>query len=187
MSYQEMALDVLQTLDSQEIHSKVVLIGHSMGGKVAQMLALMHPERIAGVVVLDIAPVDYWQKPQEQHWNTVETIIHAIHRVAGDTSLVSKRDIQVSLQPTIPDPALLAFVMTNYDTTKKQWKINIESIVDQLQNLAGFDVSPDRQYHGDVFFVHGGQSRYVRHAHIEQIASFFPNHMLTTIRGVGHW
>merc|ERR1712194_786161 len=43
------------------------------------------------------------------------------------------------------------------------------------------------QYEGDVFFIHGGASRFVRHSHISTIAPFFPNHMLTTLRGIGHW
>lgn len=45
----------------------------------------------------------------------------------------------------------------------------------------------ETQYNGDVFFIHGGASRFVRHTHMKTIASFFPNHMLTTIRGAGHW
>jgi esterase len=42
-------------------------------------------------------------------------------------------------------------------------------------------------YDGDVFFIHRGASCFVRHSHIATVASYFPNHMLTTIRGVGHW
>ena len=42
-------------------------------------------------------------------------------------------------------------------------------------------------YPGDAFFIHGGQSKFVRHAYMDTIASYFPNHMLTTIRGAGHW
>jgi pimeloyl-ACP methyl ester carboxylesterase len=40
---------------------------------------------------------------------------------------------------------------------------------------------------GDAFFIHGGQSRFVRSSHIPTIASYFPNHLLTTVRGAGHW
>ena len=74
----------------------------------------------------------------------------------------------------------------------------------QLDSIAGFDVhdqamdegivtaveesSPSKYtYDGDVFFIHGGASRFVRSSHLSTITSFFPNHMLTTIRGVGHW
>ena len=61
MSYQEMALDVLHVMDREGLQ-QVVLVGHSVGGKVAQTLALLYPERIAGLVVLDIAPGHRRQK-----------------------------------------------------------------------------------------------------------------------------
>lgn len=36
-----------------------MLLGHSMGGKVAAMTALLHPEAVKGLVIMDIAPVSY--------------------------------------------------------------------------------------------------------------------------------
>src|SRR5438128_11333920 len=37
----------------------VTLVGHSLGGKVAMVLALRSPELVARLCVVDIAPVDY--------------------------------------------------------------------------------------------------------------------------------
>ena len=48
-----MAQDVVNFLTSQNIE-KVILVGHSMGGKVAQALALLYPQFVEGLVVLDI-------------------------------------------------------------------------------------------------------------------------------------
>lgn len=39
--------------------SEAVLVGHSMGGKAAAMTALLHPEVVRGLIVMDIAPVSY--------------------------------------------------------------------------------------------------------------------------------
>ena len=58
MSLEEMAMDVVAYMDRQG-HDKCVLVAHSIGGKVAQTLALLYPERVEGLVVLDIAPVTY--------------------------------------------------------------------------------------------------------------------------------
>eukprot|EP00980_Cylindrotheca_fusiformis_P011197 scaffold2563_cov124-Cylindrotheca_fusiformis.AAC.28 len=183
MSYQAMAQDVLEFLNEQSIE-KVVLVGHSMGGKVAQAMSLMHPDRVEGLVVIDIAPVEYART--DPHWKAVEDILHAIHAVGPEPR--SKMELDKLLRPTIPDPALRAFVMTNYDSKKKGWKIPVGTIVQELHSIAGFDVPPETTtYDGDVFIINGGQSRFVRHAYMDQIAEFFPNHMLTTIRGAGHW
>lgn len=166
-----------------------------MGGKVAQALALLYPDLVAGLVVLDIAPVTY-SREEDPHWRAVEDILRAVHEViedAKETGLeTTKRDIDISLRKAIPDPALRAFVLTNYDSRSNRWKIPISTMVEELERIAGFDLTVGEltlssTYDGDVFIINGGQSRFVRHAYMDQIASYFPNHMLTTIRGSGHW
>ncbi|KAL7435881.1 hypothetical protein ACHAXH_005236 [Discostella pseudostelligera] len=236
MSYTEMARDVLAFMDKNTQHEKAVLVGHSMGGKVAQSLALMHPERVAGLVVLDIAPVRYYSGQKEgsdgegssgsgsgsgdgSGWKAVEEIVRSVAQIdLNKGQYTTKRDVDAALRQggALEDPALRAFVLTNLeqvrstdeDTAPLRWKINWDGIVKELDRIAGFDVhgqvldgvvsfeddgaasqsnNNNLQYAGDVFFIHGGASRFVRHSHISTIASYFPNHMLTTIRGVGHW
>jgi pimeloyl-ACP methyl ester carboxylesterase len=151
-------------------------------------VALLRPDRIGGLAVLDIAPVQYTD--DEPHWKAVVEIINTL----SSTNLqpgMSKRDVDIQLQSAIADPALRAFCLTNYDQKSGKWNVNINSIASQLETLAGFDLQDaqvtEQQYTGDSFFIHGGQSRFVRLKHIDTIAQYFPNHMLTTIRGAGHW
>jgi pimeloyl-ACP methyl ester carboxylesterase len=183
MTYTAMAKDVLEFMNSQGLE-KAVLIGHSMGGKIAQAMSLLYPERVDGLVVLDIAPVEY--SSNDPHWKAVEDIMHAMRSVE-DASTKAVLDKQ--LRTSIPDPNLRAFVLTNYDARSKGWKIPVSTICNQLDCIAGFDVTKvtSNCYEGDVFIIHGGQSRFVRHAYMDRIAELFPNHMLTTIRGAGHW
>jgi len=55
MSYEAMVADVIAWMDGQGI-ARAALMGHSMGGKVAMLLACRHPERVERLVVVDIAP-----------------------------------------------------------------------------------------------------------------------------------
>lgn len=182
MAYMDMAADVVQFLDRHQMES-AVLVGHSMGGKVAQTVALTAPDRVDGLVVLDIAPVQYTD--DDAPWKAVVDILFLLDKIpVGST----KKQVDQLLLPTIPDPALRAFILTNWDAKESNWKIPISSIVQQIEALASFDIDPAvHQYHGDVFLIHGGQSRFVRHAYMERIGEFFPNHLLTTIKGAGHW
>jgi len=198
MTYQEMAGDVLHLMDTLQL-SKAIIVGHSMGGKVANMIALTHPDRVAGLVVLDIAPVRYCPT-QDKPWLAVKTIVDSLAALPL-TPGKTKMDIDKELRETVEDPALRAFVLTNLDqqrpsNSKEQiqlqltWKINIASISSQLDVIAGFDMVSSNDpavYNGDTFIIHGGASRFVRSSHMQTIANYFPNHMLTTIRGAGHW
>jgi esterase len=188
-----MAMDVLAFLD-QHNHSQVVLVGHSMGAKVASTLALLYPDRVAGLVVLDMAPVTY--SNDDVAWKAVRDILHVLADL-DITTCKTKRDVDLLLRPTLPDPALRAFVLTNLQQQQKllssssphlSWKIPLTWMREELPTLAGFpEVTNSRQYEGDAFFIHGGQSKFVRNVHLSKIAALFPNHMLTTVRGAGHW
>jgi len=215
MSYSQMARDVVSFMDkvSEFEGEQAVLVGHSMGGKVAQSLALMFPERVAGLVVLDIAPVRYYSDVARDDsggsaWKAVEDIVKSCATIdLNNGEYTTKRDVDAVLRNgMLEDPALRAFVLTNLEQLRDgdvplRWKINWDGIVNELDSIASFDVHDQDtttdevdeedvshlQYDGDVFYIHGGASRFVRHSYISTIASYFPNHMLTTIRGVGHW
>ena len=58
INYQLMAEDVLETLSSLNVH-KFVVVGHSMGGKIAMKLADLAREQTEKLVVLDITPIQY--------------------------------------------------------------------------------------------------------------------------------
>jgi len=201
MSYRDMARDIIHFLDSHNME-KSILVGHSMGGKVAQATALLYPERVDGLVVLDIAPVEY--TTNDANWKAVHDIVHVLKKaVPVGQPGVTKRQVDQLLAKSggaLADPALRAFCLTNLDfekdpdgSTVAKWKIHLDGIVSQLDELAGFDIhekehhSAHPAYDGDTFFIHGGQSRFVRHAHMDTISKYFPNHLLTTIRGAGHW
>ncbi len=53
-SREDLAADVIGTLDARGIE-RAVLVGHSMGGIVSMATALLHPDRIAGLVLLGTA------------------------------------------------------------------------------------------------------------------------------------
>eukprot|EP00593_Proboscia_inermis_P016509 CAMPEP_0171303432 /NCGR_PEP_ID=MMETSP0816-20121228/12938_1 /TAXON_ID=420281 /ORGANISM="Proboscia inermis, Strain CCAP1064/1" /LENGTH=187 /DNA_ID=CAMNT_0011782655 /DNA_START=566 /DNA_END=1129 /DNA_ORIENTATION=- len=168
-----------------------------MGGKVAQAVALLYPKLVSGLCIIDIAPVEYTPE-NDGSWRAVKLIIDALVSLDLDGRPgVTKKDIDLDLRKTVEDPALRSFVLTNIDMDRStgvlRWKINLDAITNQLDIIAGFDLGENSnfehplQYEGDTFFINGGASRFVRSVHMKTIADYFPNHMLTTIRGAGHW
>ncbi|CBN78297.1 conserved unknown protein [Ectocarpus siliculosus] len=210
MTYVDMANDVLGFLADKGL-SEAVLIGHSMGGKAAAMTALLHPQVVKGLVVMDIAPVSY-SMVDATNWGETQKIIEAIHKMPLE-GVTSRRDADELLAKDIVDPALRAFAVTNLDKDPASggwaWRINIDAIQRSMGVLAQFDSGKRHQeeidgrlkgggrgdgdadelgaYKGDALFVAGGNSRYIRSQHLKEIGKLFPRFVVSTIKGAGHW
>ncbi|MDC1228583.1 alpha/beta fold hydrolase, partial [Octadecabacter sp.] len=86
-SYDDMADDLAELLDGPAF-----IVGHSMGGKAAMVLALKHPELVQRLVVADIAPVSY-SHTQSQHIDAMRAI---------DLGMVERRsDAGETLDPEV--------------------------------------------------------------------------------------
>lgn len=57
-SYEDMANDVKVYCDYQNLKN-IILLGHSMGGKTAMLLATLHPNLIENLIIADIGPKFY--------------------------------------------------------------------------------------------------------------------------------
>ena len=57
-NYQSMAEDIKEYIDFHSINGPIIL-GHSLGGKVAMKLAFMFPDSLSKLIVADIAPKEY--------------------------------------------------------------------------------------------------------------------------------
>src|ERR1700722_14106914 len=94
MGYAEMAEDVHGAMAARG-HRRYALIGHSMGGKIAMVLALSDPAAVERLVVVDIAPVTY----------PVPYLAYVRAMRALDLGTVSRRrDADAALARTIADP-----------------------------------------------------------------------------------
>ena len=58
MNFQVMTEDVIELMQDLQL-TKVSLLGHSIGGKVAMLFSLLHPEKVDKLIVVDIAPKYY--------------------------------------------------------------------------------------------------------------------------------
>lgn len=133
MSYRAMAADILETLDASGI-DKVIIIGHSMGGKVAMALTALAPDRVEKLVVIDIAPVAY-------HVHRHQEIFQAIHAVteAGATTRQQATEI---MQRIIDEAGVIQFYSNHLATANgnsmcRYWKRNMKRLLAGSQCLAG--------------------------------------------------
>lgn len=174
-SYEDMAADLAEVIAAQG--KPMDVLGHSMGGKAAMVLALTRPELVNCLIVADIAPVDY-AHDQSQH-------IQSMRRV--DLSRVSKRsEAMDQLAQTVEDPALRSFFTQSLDLTEKRWRLNLDTLEREMPKILAFP-RLNATYDGPTLFLSGSTSDYVLPDHRPTIRALFPKARFAKITGAGHW
>ncbi len=176
-SYADMAADLAEVIMANGGTADV--LGHSMGGKSAMMLALTQGALVRRLVVADIAPVAY---THDQSQN--------IAAMAGLdlTGLANRADADQRLSKTIEDPALRAFFLQSLDlrATPPGWRLNLAVLAREMPKIVGWPGTPG-QFDGRALFLSGADSAYVKPDHRPVILAQFPNAYFARIPGAGHW
>ncbi len=132
MSYKEMAEDVVCFLDNNGLE-RIMLLGHSMGGKTAMQVALRFPERVSCLIVVDIAPVQY------EHFQKNLKLIRAMQEL-GLPKIMTRAEVEKKLADKIDEKHILSFLMTNLicKEGQSQWRIGLEQIASGLPELLNY-------------------------------------------------
>ncbi len=174
-SYTDMAGDLAEVID--EIGGPVDVLGHSMGGKAAMVLALTQPSLINRLIVADIAPVAYGHDQSR--------FIEAMRAV--DLTRVTKRsDAEAQLAPNVDDRTLISFFTQSLDIKGQRWRLNLDTLEAEMPQILGFPDVAGR-FDGPTFFLSGANSDYVKSEYRAQIRTLFPAARFAKIPGAGHW
>ncbi|SFR56151.1 alpha/beta fold hydrolase [Litoreibacter janthinus] len=172
-SYHDLAADLGQVIE--KIGAPVDVLGHSMGGKAAMVLAETRPDLVNKLVVADIAPVAY---PHTQLGP-----IEAMRRVNFD-GLERRSDVLDQL--TDLEPGLPEFLAQSVDVPQKKWRLNLDVLAAEMAKIVGFP-QLQGQFDGPALFLSGASSDYVQTEHRPLIKQLFPNAKFAKIPGAGHW
>jgi esterase len=180
MDYMSMAKDVQAVLEREGIE-RACVAGHSMGGKVAMVMALTCPEQVRCLIAADIAPVTY----QRSH----DTLIFALQAV-DVANAASRAQIDSELSKQIDAPQVRQFLMTNLLAREGggyYWRIPLSVLADAVPEIEGFPVI-DGVYTDPSLFVYGSESGYFRPQRDSfAVEHYFPNAEYVEIPGAGHW
>lgn len=181
-AYEDMADLVADHLREVLNDQPVNLVGHSMGGKVAMVLALRHPGLVRRLVVGDISPAD------SSTVSDFDKLLGALKSV--DLYRIKRRgDADDALREKIRNPAVRGFLLQNLyqDDGTWAWRANLEMLHDELGAVGGFPDFVDESFAGPVLWVAGSESDYIQADHHEYMRELFPRTVLVTLKGAGHW
>ena len=159
-NYHVMADDLVEVINSLNI--KPNIIGHSMGGKAAMVLALKRPNLVRNLIIADIAPVKY-EHDQSQ-------FIEAMQKV--DLSKVEKRsDATLALSKFVEDKSLQNFFTQSLDIKAKRWKLNLKVLRSEMSEILSFP-KIESEFSGHSLFLKGEKSDYIKRS-IENLLSLY--------------
>ncbi len=180
MSYREMAEDVERFMDDHGLDRATVL-GHSLGGKTAMVLALTHAARVEQLIAVDIAPVTYS--------HSYAGIIQALKGL--DLSRIASRaQADALLEKELPEQVLRRFLLQNLTAVDGayRWRVNLEAVQQHEAEIKGFPVGVHTApYSGEALFLRGALSEYVSPGHYPLIHRFFPAARIHAVPTAGHW
>ncbi len=178
-SYDLMVEDLLQYLDDNGI-SKAHLLGHSMGGKTVMNFAEKHPDRIAKLIVADIAPQAY----TPHHGPIFDALLET-----NPSQAQTREEVQSFLTSKLDhEPTLVPFLMKGLHREKEgvySWRFNVETLADTLKSVTeeveiSINTTP-------TLFIRGLKSNYVSDSELERIEQFYMQLETADIEGAGHW
>ena len=179
-SYDDMSNDLHEYLLHHNIQ-KPILIGHSLGGKVAMNFSFKNSEKVKGLIVVDIAPKTY---NIDFHIN----ILSVLSRVSL-FNYSSRDEIDKVLSKDIPEPSIRSFLMKNlYRQENKnfKWRFNIEVLRKELSNIKNADFL-NGELTLPTIFIKGGNSSYINSNDEILISKHFKNSRISEVVGAGHW
>jgi pimeloyl-ACP methyl ester carboxylesterase len=174
-----MAEDLSAFLTQHKI-AKPYILGHSMGGKTAMEFAIQNPQRIAKLMVVDIAPVSY----QVHHWDIIEAL-----EAVDLTKLNSRKEADRSLEHTIDSFGVRQFLLKNLSRQSDgtyRWKFNLPALKASIEAISNWAIS-DGKFDVGTLFIKGEKSNYILPQYAKEIEKKFPNYHLEEIAGAGHW
>ena len=163
----------------------VTLVGHSMGGKAAMVLALRHPELVDRLCVVDISPVEYAKAGEFRGY------IDAMQGM-DLSALTGRADAEAALAAAVPNPTVRGFLLQNLrrDGDGWRWQANLDVLGRDLAELGGWPeeaLAGTAPYDGPTLWVAGATSPYVREEYVAAMERWFPRVRRVTVKDAGHW
>lgn len=178
-------IEVADTIATELAGDPFTLVGHSLGGKVAMVLALRHPDLVERLCVADMSPVEYTSGSEFSGY--IEAMLGL-----DLGALVQRADADAALSAAVPNATVRSFLLQNLrrEGDSWRWQPNLVGLRRDLPGLVSWPA--DRlascpAYEGPVLWVGGANSSYIADEYAPAMDRLFPHNRRVTIKNAGHW
>jgi pimeloyl-ACP methyl ester carboxylesterase len=179
MDYAVQAADVAESMTELGIERAVVL-GHSMGGKAAMMLALTRPKLVERLIVADIAP-----RPYPPALRAVVAAMQALPLHAG----LTRQEADQALCAGVPEAPIRSFLLQNlrFEAAPPSLRIGLAEIAAAMPEIEDFTPPSGARFEGPALAMAGALSPYIRTEDHTAFRALFPRIGFASIPRAGHW
>jgi esterase len=188
-NYEEMSHDIEELTDSLGL-SRVIIAGHSMGGKTAIRFTLDNPEKVKGLFIGDISPFSYPDNDEisGQHRTILSTICSV-----DPGKFSSRKELADHLIPLVGEKTTNLVLLKNIAIEKgvMKWRLNGKALIENMDSYS--EGIPENYMAGKYFsrlpviLLKGERSKYVSESDIEKIKKIFPLTEVRVAEQCGHW
>lgn len=178
-NYELLVADLKGYCDQHKLED-IVLLGHSMGGKVAMAFATQYPDCVAKLIVADIAPRFY-----PVHHDQILEGLAAL----DFTQLKSRGEADTALSAYVDHKGIRQFLLKNLYWKEKgllALRLNIEVLQATVEEI-GEALPTQAKFDKDTLFLRGDKSEYISTSDGGLIKTHFPKAHIVTISNAGHW
>ncbi|MCS6979454.1 MAG: alpha/beta fold hydrolase [Flavobacteriales bacterium] len=179
MDMDTLTQDILDLMDDLLLEKSVVM-GHSLGGKVAMNLALKFPSRVQALVVVDIGPRAY-----PPHHGP---ILDALEKVPLASIQRRQEAEEILAEAGLPADVrqFLLKSLVRDEAGHFRWRFNLQAIRKNLPYV-GAATPTHLVFSGPALFIKGSKSDYLNDEDALLISRLFPKASLAVIPDAGHW
>jgi len=177
--YDVMVQDVLEYCNHYQLKN-ISVIGHSMGGKVAMLLASTYSDLVDKLIVADIGPKLY-----APHHQTILTALNAV----DFSQKPSRAQAEEIVSEYIHDFGTRQFLLKNlYWVAPGQlgFRFNLK-VFNENTSAIGDALPFENQFDKKTLFLRGDKSDYILDSDFETIYHHFPKAVIETVSNAGHW
>jgi esterase len=181
LNYYALTDDLSEFIEDHKLE-KPVILGHSMGGKVAMRYTLEHPIAVDRLIVVDTSLRTYFAF--HYHLKLIDAMLSV-----DFSQVFARQEVEAKLAEKIQDPRLVQFLLKNLfwkEKGKLGWRPDLQAISYHVDSM--YDgVFYSTKYERPALFVRGGRSDYILEEDIPVIRQSFPEAIVKTIENGTHW
>lgn len=158
-----------------------ILLGHSMGGRLAMHYALNFPNDISRLIIADMSLRAPKLRPEH----------YAIFEIMKNTPLQSMnsiKEIELYFTEHIKIQRLALFILKNIKRTKDgfEWKLNFNALMQSFTQETS-PIDSNLTFEEPTLFLAAGNSDYIIPEDYDKIYEHFPMAIIETIDDASHW